>query len=222
MRKLYHQLLSPDSRLIRLALGEKRLHVELVEEDIDARRTEFLTLNPAGDVPVLADDDDTIVCGGMPICEYLDEKYVGIQLIGDTVRLRVEVRRLAHWFLDKFAREVSVPLLQEKVIKRLKRQGQPNTQRIRAASNNMHYHLDYISFLLEKRRWLAGREISIADLAAAGHLSCLDYVGDVPWEQHKDAKDWYVRIKSRPSFRDVLQDRISGLPPSTDYGNLDF
>ena len=83
-------------------------------------------------------------------------------------------------------------------------------------------HGDYIGELVDARNWLAGEEISLADMAAAAHLSCLDYLGDIPWEEFSQVKDWYVRVKSRPSFRPLLGDYISGMPPPRHYADLDF
>ena len=58
--------------------------------------------------------------------------------------------------------------------------------------------------------------------AAAAHLSTVDYLGDVPWKEHEEAKDWYARVKSRPSFRALLEDNVPGAPPQRHYANLDF
>jgi glutathione S-transferase len=76
--------------------------------------------------------------------------------------------------------------------------------------------------LAERRRWLAGDSLSLADVAAAAQLSSVDYLGDVPWEGHPEAKDWYVRLKSRPSLRPLLKDHIAGVPPPKHYADLDF
>ena len=139
---------------------------------------------------------------------------------------RAEVRRLVDWFDRKFAAEVSDGLIFEKVTRRFlttaEGGGAPEMGVVRAALHNLRYHLDYISYLMEDRRWLAGEVLTLADLAAAAHLSCLDYVGDVPWSQYPGAKDWYVRIKSRPAFRAILADHVPGMPPPKLYANLDF
>ena len=52
--------------------------------------------------------------------------------------------------------------------------------------------------------------MSYADLAAAAHLSAVDYLGDVPWSEDEAAKTWYARMKSRPSFRPLLADTLPG------------
>ena len=75
---------------------------------------------------------------------------------------------------------------------------------------------------MERRNWLAGDRLTLADITAAAHLSCVDYIGDVPWDGYEDAKTWYARVKSRPSFRAILADAIPGLPPVAAYADLDF
>ncbi|HYD68638.1 glutathione S-transferase family protein [Azospirillum sp.] len=222
MRTLYHHPLSPLSRLARVALAEKGLPFEAVVEKPWERRTDFLALTPAGEVPVLVEDDGTVIADGWAVIEYLEEAYPDVPLMPPEVAGRAEVRRIVSWFTRKFDREVTENLVGEKLGKRLSGQGQPFAPAIRAGLANIHYHLDYIAFLAERRPWLAGPWFSLADIAAAVEISCVDYVGDVPWDNNPEAKDWYARIKSRPSFRPLLQDSIPGCPPPKHYADLDF
>ncbi len=222
MRNLYHVWLHPFSRKVRLALAEKKLEFELQVEKIWERRTAFLAMNPAGDVPVLVENDGTILSNSQVICEYLEEVYPDINLLGKDALQRAETRRLVGWFDVKFNREVTDNLVGEKLMKRFLKLGEPHGPSIRAGHANIHYHLDYIGFLCEKRTWLAGENFSLADIAAAAHLSAIDYIGDVPWEEHHHARDWYARVKSRPSFKPLLEDRIPGFTPSEHYENVDF
>ncbi|MEC7575875.1 MAG: glutathione S-transferase family protein, partial [Pseudomonadota bacterium] len=135
---------------------------------------------------------------------------------------KAEVRRLTCWFDIKFNQEVTENLVGEKLMKRFLKMGEPHGPSIRAGHANIHYHMDYIGFLTEKRNWLAGDQFSLADIAAAAHLSAIDYIGDVPWDEHQAAKDWYARVKSRPSFQGLLEDRIPGFLPARHYENVDF
>ena len=222
MRVLYHLWLSPDCRKVRVALLEKELDFELRAEYIWERRDEFLALNPAGDVPVLVELDGSALSGSNAICEFLDEVHPDPPLIGRQALGRAEVRRLVHWFDGKFDGEVTENLVGEKMMKRLLGQGAPNSKAVRAGHANIHHHLDYIGYLTERRIWLAGDTFSLADITAAAHLSTIDYLGDVPWKEHEEAKNWYARVKSRPSFRALLEDNVPGAPPQRHYANLDF
>ena len=222
MRTLYHLWLDPASRKVRLALGEKKLDFRMKVENTWERRPEFLAMNPAGEVPVLIEDGVGALADGAAICEYLDEVYPEPPLLGREPAARAEARRLVAWFDGKFAAEVSDNLVGEKVMKRFLGLGEPSTKAIRAGLANIHTHLEYIAWLAESRNWLAGNDLSLADLAAAARLSAVDYLGDVPWEDHPGAKAWYARLKSRPSFRPLLKDTIPGLPPPKHYANLHF
>ncbi|MGM0559933.1 MAG: glutathione S-transferase family protein [Pseudomonadota bacterium] len=222
MRLLYHLPLDPGCRKIRLLLAEKGLEVELKTEQVWERRDAFLRLNPAGEVPVLVESDGTILPDAQVIAEYLEETSSEPSLLGSTALDRAEARRLVNWFDRKFAREVSELLIEEKVMKRLLSMGNPDSSAIRAANHNIHHHLDYIGWLAERRNWLAGDHLGLADLTAAAHLSCLDYLDHVPWDQHPGARDWYARIKSRPSMRPILADFLASNPPPKHYADLDF
>jgi glutathione S-transferase len=222
MRTLYHLPPSAPCRIVRVALAEKGLPFELATERVWERRPEFLALNPAGEVPVLVEEDGTVVADTRAIAEYLDEVHPETPLIGATVQGRAEARRLLSWFDLKFAREVTDNLVGEKLIKRLSGLGQPESAAIRAGLANVHYHLDYVGWLAEQRRWLAGENFGLADIAAAAHLSAVDYLGNVPWDEHPEAKLWYARVKSRPSFRPLLADQVTGVTPPPHYADLDF
>ena len=224
----YHQL-CPFSRYVRLILGEYGIEVRLVEERFWERREEFLLLNPAGQIPVLVADGQPAIPGASIIAEYIEETHTAERenrLLPATPGERVEVRRLASWFNDKFHSEVSGPLVSERVFKRHmtveQGGGPPDTEAMRAARHNIRYHLAYIGWLVRTRDWLAGDRLSLADLAAAAHLSAADYLGDVPWTADEAAKNWYARVKSRPSFRTILADTLAGLPPAKSYADLDF
>ena len=222
MRTLYHLWLSPASRRVRLVLGEKHLDFDMKIEKTWERRADFLAMNPTGEVPLLVEENGEVLADGTAISEFLDEMYPDPALLGVTPLARAEVRRLVAWFDGKFAREVTDNLVGEKVMKRFLGLGDPDTTAIRAGIANIVTHLDYIAYLTERRNWLAGDEFSMADIAAAAHLSSVDYLDDVPWEKCPGAKEWYARIKSRPTFRPLLKDSIPGLSPPRHYGDLDF
>jgi glutathione S-transferase len=230
MTTLIHHPFCPHSRFVRLALGEYGALVDLQEERVWERREEFLLLNPAGGTPVLIEQAGPPVPGAGIIAEYLDETR-GLslgdrRLLPNDMAARVEVRRLMSWFNDKFFVEVSEPLVMERIYRRRMPKdfggGPPDTASMRAARANIRYHLAYITWLVGNRDWLAGDRMSYADFAAAAHLSVIDYLGDVPWNENEPVKQWYARLKSRPSFRPLLADTEPGVPASVTYADLDF
>jgi glutathione S-transferase len=221
MIRLYHFPLSPFCRKVRLTLAEKKLEVELVEERYWEQDPEFLRRNPAGKVPVLK-MDAKLLTESQAICEYLDETVPAGPLMPRDAESRHEVRRLCAWFDDKFHAEVTSKLLYERVYKKIMGQGYPDSKNVKSGATRIKYHLDYMGWLLEQRRWLAGDGMTLADFAAASHLSSLDYISDVDWNRNALVKDWYAKIKSRPAFRALLSDQIPGFPPPAHYADLDF
>jgi glutathione S-transferase len=222
MRVLYHLPLSPSSRKVRLVLAEKRLPFELRVEKVWERRPDYLELNPACTVPTLIEDNGLVIPDSSVICEYLEEAYPDTGLLGRNAAERVETRRLVSWFDRKFDAEVTRNLLWEKTMKQSLRIGAPDSAALRAGYANLKQHLVYIGWLAEHRKWLAGPNLSLADFSAAAVLSCIDFIGDVDWSISPPAKEWYARMKSRPSFRAVLADRVNAMTPPPHYADLDF
>jgi glutathione S-transferase len=227
MPKLLHFALDPYARRMRLACAEYGRDAELHEEKPWAPSETLLSLNPSGLTPVFVEDNGIAILGAEALTEYFEDTLAGSTTLlpGDAFD-RAEIRRLVAWFDIKFYSEVTEPILTERVIRRFVKgpngMSSPDPARVRAASASMRPHLDYLSYLAERNSWLAGPLLSLADLAAAAHLSALDYLGIVPWTEHPSAQTWYSRIKSRPSFRILLADHIPGVQPSAHYADLDF
>lgn len=221
MNRLFHFALSPFCRKVRLTLAEKRIEVELIEERYWEQGADFLRRNPAGKVPILR-LGERVLSESQAICEYLDETVPEPPLMPRDPLARHEVRRLCSWFDDKFHHEVTVNLLHERLMKKVTKTGYPDGKAIREGVARIKYHLDYMAWLLEQRRWLAGDVMTLADFAAAAQLSCLDYASDVDWHRQALVKDWYATIKSRPAFRSLLADLVPGSPPPPHYADLDF
>ncbi len=244
MITLYHHPMLPQCRRIRLLLAEREQPFQLELHPFWERSEVILRLNPSGTFPILIDEEGEAICGARPIAEYLEEMYDApshlpqippqkgdtpvfranqtIFLNGQGAIERAEIRRLVDWFDDKFTPEVMEYIAGEKIYRRLARQGEPNPSFIKIGGQNLAIHLKYLTYLLNKREWLAGNHMSVADFAAASNLSILDYLGEVPWHSFPHVKNWYANLKHRPSFRPILNDRLPGFPPAKDYTNLDF
>ena len=219
--RLYHVPLSPFCRKVRLSLAEKKIEVELVEERYWEKEADFLRRNPAGKLPVLR-LDGMLMAESAPICEYIEETRPYPALMPKSPEERLEVRRIVSWFDDKFHNEVTSKLVYERVNKKITGAGYPDSTNVKSGAKAIKYHIDYMSWLLDHRRWLAGDQMTLADFAAAAHLSCLDYISDVDWNRSAAVKDWYAKIKSRPAFRSILADQVPGFRPPAHYTDLDF
>jgi glutathione S-transferase len=223
MWQLYQFPLCPFSRKVRLMLAEKGVAHELVRESPWEKRDEFADLNPAGKTPVLVEESRGIVLiDSNAICEYFEETVDRAPMIPGTAPNRAEVRRLVAWFDEGLFGQVVAPLMEERMLKRLVNRSAPDTNVLRQAMRTANAHLDYIDYLLDHRRWLAGAALSLADLTCAAHLSVADYLGGLDWRGHKQTADWYMVMKSRPAFRPLLAERMEVIAPPAHYDKVDF
>ena len=221
MWHLYHFPLCPFSRKVQLALGEKKIPYELVTLYPWDAGEEFLRLNPAGRVPVMHDPDRRYtLIDSVAICEYLEETVDDRPLILGSARARAEIRRLLAFFDECFYADVTGPLLHEKMRKRLVLRQSPDSRNLNSARRLLHDHLDYMDWLIDNRRWLAGSQLSLADFAAAAQISVVDYLGDMDWSGHESAHGWYRVMKSRPSFAPLLRQKMEGLPAPKHYADV--
>lgn len=223
MRRLHNFQLSPFCRKVRLVLGEKKLGFESVAERPWEPRADLLPLDPSGQLPVLIEEGGFSVSDSQAIVEYLEEMHPDPALMPKRATDRAEVRRLTAWFDRFFFAEVSSVVVREKLLKRYRQAAspEPNLAALRASLEALRGHLEFVVKLAEQRDFLAGA-MSLADFSAAAHLSCVDYFGDVPWDDFPRAREWYARLKSRPCFRPLLADHVPGFQPAPDYANLDF
>jgi glutathione S-transferase len=224
-RTLHHFPLDPYSRQARLALGEKRLPFHEIVERYWERPESLASLNPSGLTPVLVETrgaTQVIACESRTILEHLEEQHPEPPLLGPEAGERAEARRLVQWFDRKFDYEVNALLLHEKLEKRLLGLGSPDPSAMRSGREALRAHLGYMDKLLGERHWLAGDRLTLPDIAAAAHLSVLDYMGEMSWSGAPAVKTWYAKFKSRPCFRPLLADRLPGLPPSPHYHDLDI
>ena len=218
---LYQFAFCPFSRKVRFACAVKGITVELVREYPWEKRDAFAALNPAGQTPVIQNGNITLA-DSIAICDYFEETVDRTPLLGAGPEERAEARRLIAWFDQKFYSEVTGPLLSERMYKRIILREAPDAATVRAAARNAEAHLDYLDFLLDRRRWLSGPAFGLADIAAAAQISVADYLGGVEWDGHEPARIWYSALKSRPAFRPMLAERMEGLPPPPHYDKLDF
>jgi glutathione S-transferase len=173
----------------------------------------------------LIDINGICVGGSSAIREYIEEMYPDPKLVGQDPEERSEARRIADFFCSSFHNDAYSDTMKERVLKRFYKGTEnktPDTGKVRASLSKLNAYLGYVSWLVDRRNWLAGQSFSVADIYAASFVSVLDYIGCINWEKHQIVKGWYARIKSRPSFRGVLKDNLSQVPPAKDYSNLDF
>ena len=222
MRTLYHYPLDAFSRLVRIYLNEKTLEHESIIELPWKRSKTFSENHFFSDIPTLVEKDGIVLEGWYAIIEHLEQTYRTNSLLGASQKEKAETRRLMILLNDMFFCDVTKNIVYEKIIRKFTEKSSPDSACIRKGAASLKKYMEYISWLIDRRNWLTGEDFSLADIAAAAQISCIDYLGSINWDDFPNVKDWYVRVKSRPSFRELLHDRIANVTPPDYYGQLDF
>ncbi|HEY1836105.1 MAG TPA: glutathione S-transferase family protein [Rhizomicrobium sp.] len=213
MRRLIHLLLSPPSRFARLLISEKRLACDGIAPD-----------DTHAHLPVFIDLDGTRATGLWAIVDHLEGSYPENSLVPEGAGARAEAFRLLDWSMGPFMDGVTRRIVYEKASQRYTgspARRAPDMEIIRAGREALREALKMLGETAEMHGYLAARECSLGDLAMAAHISALDYFGEVPWADFPLAAEWYVKMKSRPSFRTLLADKVPGQPPVSHYAELD-
>lgn len=218
---LYHMPFCPLSRKILFGIKEKAIEIEECIEKPWSPSERLLSLNPTGGIPVFKDKD--VLCRDDYVaCEYIEEAYPHPSLLSALPAQRAHIRNIVSWFDEIFYQEVYLTLFYERTLKRHIEKRGPDTLILKKGRTVLMEHLVTINKMAEQYAYLAGKEFSWADVAGASHLSCIDYLGDIPWSTFPSAKEWYMKIKSRPSFRGFLKQSFPGISPAPLYAQLDF
>ena len=218
--QLFHYSLCPSSRFIRLCLSEKKIHFELKIENYWKPSHNFLLMNPGAFFPIYLEKQNCPIVGSPIIIEFLEESNTKPNFLLE--REKHEIRRLVYWFEVIFKRDIIHPLLNEKINKPINKNINPNISVIRNINQNIKYHMNYFNILISENGYFLSDQITYVDLYFASSLSVLEYIGNLDFNNHQKVKDLYLKIKSRPSFRKILKDRIIGLNPDKNYIMFDY
>lgn len=224
MRRLFHTPMDPKARLARLALAEKSLAFQMIEVPDGTSHQEVKRLAPGASGVALihrAHEAIYVAVGSHAICEYLEESGEGTSLLPRMAEMRAEARRIWRWCEDEFRLSID-NLLAERITIALQPGHTPDSSALRMGAHALRSRMTFLNYLAETRPFMAGRVLTVADLAIAAHLSCFDYFGDIPWDLAPDLRDWYGRMKSRPSFRPLLEEKIGGSRPAEHYADLEY
>ena len=222
MFTLYHYQLCPSSRFIRILLDEYKIEHITQLENYWKPQDEFLLINPAGHLPVLIDNSNFPIIGFNACVEYIRDMDLKPNIFPDDYRKKAEIYRLYHWFDTLFKKEVLDPIIYEKVFSRVIENLTPNSINLRNGMQNLVFHIRYLEYLLKDKDFLVLDTITSCDFFAAANLSVLDYLGLLNLDYYPKLKVWYFKLKSRPSFKNILKDYIVGLTPHENYKLLDI
>jgi glutathione S-transferase len=197
--KLIASLTSPYARKVRVALADKKIEYDLIEEAPWAAETAVPSYNPLGKVPVLVLDDGTTLFDSRVIVEYLDMVSPVSRLIPEPNRQRIGVRRweaLADGICDAAAAVV---------IETRRAARQQDKHWIERQHGKIDLGLQELGRELGDKAWCNGEAYSLADIATGCALGYLDF--------RQPAIDWrgaypnlvrlMEKLSKRPSFAET-------------------
>src|SRR5438552_5743290 len=193
--KLIASLTSPYARKVRIALVEKKIECDLVEDSPWAEETSVPDYNPLGKVPVLVLDDGTTLFDSRVIVEYLDTVSPVSRLIPEPNRQRIVVKRweaLADGICD-----AAVAIVRE----RKRTETQRSQESIDWQRQKIDRGLNGLANDLGDKSWCNGEGYSLADIATGCALGYLDL-------RHPDV-DWRARYANLVRLADKLAKRTS-------------
>ena len=218
--KLYYHPICPFSRQVQVVLSECKIKFLKYKVNYWKEIDKISILNPAGEIPILM-IDEFIIVEPVNIIEYLS--YTNrLKIFDEDLKVNSEIKRLNSWCNTKLYREVIKIFIDEKIIKPQLVNSFPNTEIMRIARKNLTDHFNYFTTLLKRREWLANDNFTASDIVLSCHISVLDHLNEINWESHPLIKQFYSLVKSRPSFKAILEDSVLGITPPRHYLLLDF
>jgi stringent starvation protein A len=178
---LYDAGRCPYCARVRIVLAEKGIEYETVEVDLDDRPAWIYEKNPLGRVPVL-EEDTFLLAESAVIDEYLDERYPEPSLWPADAAERALGRMLVFRF-----DELSKPYY-------ALRRGDDG------AGERLDDALATLAGLLQRQRFLSGREFGLADVAYVPWILRARDRMDVDLERFPALSDWVGRLEQRPSI----------------------
>jgi len=201
--KLYNSM-GPNPQVVRTFMAERGITLPLEEVDIMAganRQSDYLSVNPAGQLPALELDDGTILTEITVICEYLDESQPGDPLMGRSSEDRAQIRSWTRWadlnvcepLANGFRYSEGLPLFQDRM------------RCIPEAADGLKACVqDKLSWLdgqLQDRDYLAGDQFSLADILLSSFIAFGEQVGQPLNRDLKTVSAWYDRCQARDSAK---------------------
>ncbi len=235
MLELYHAPISTCSQKVRMALCEKGL--DWTDRLVDLQKGEqfapdYVKLNPNAVVPTLVDDGRALIESTL-INEYVDDQYPGVPLKPDRAAARHAMRLFTKQTDDQAQPAIAVltyaigarPMLlaqpKEQVMEmfaKIPLEAKRNARisvyehgvaapEVAAAIKTFVALFKGMEARLNDHVWLAGPDISLADIAAMPYALRIDHLGLSPMIREAGLpklSDWYGRICARPSFEPAV------------------
>lgn len=191
---------SPNTRKVHAVINYLGLNVNICELDFfagDLLTPEFLDMNPNGMVPLL-EDGDFRLWESNAISQYLAASAPPSDFYPADNRRRADIHRWQHWEQAHFNRAIGSYLF-ENMLKGLMNIGEPDQARLDEAEKDFHRFAAVLDKHLEKRNFLLGDKLSLADFSVASMSHFLD-AAKVPYHSYKNICAWLKRLDEVPAW----------------------
>jgi len=202
---------TPNSVKVPIALEELGLDYTLHAINVrkgEQKAPEFVALNPNAKVPVLVDSDTEngrlVLTESAAILVYLAEKTGRLLPASGEGRARVFEQLFFH------ASGLSPAFGQSGFFQRFAAEPQPIA--IERFSSEAKRTVSVLDGLLATRRFVAGTELTIADIAHFGWLWRREFAG-VGLEDAPNVARWYAEVEARPAVQRAIG-RVQALTPA--------
>ncbi len=194
--KLLASLTSPYARKIRVVLMEKRIEVDLIEENIWSAETKVTLHNPLTKIPVLILDDGTSLYDSRVIAEFLDGITPVTRLIPEGGRERAMVKRLEA--LGDGIADAGIAIFLE----RKRDAAQQGEDWIARQMGKLERGIAAVARELGDRKFCQGENMNLGDISVACAILWLEFrMPEVKWrDSYPNLKAWIERLEARASF----------------------
>ncbi|KAL4068711.1 glutathione S-transferase [Scleroderma yunnanense] len=208
--KLYGSPTSTCTRLVAVVCKEKNIDLEIVRIDLrkgEQKSKEFVAKQPFGQIPYL-DEDGFAVYESRAIARYLIKKYPnqGTQGLIPTdpkqEALFEQAVSIEAFNFNPFASAI----ITEKVFKKF-RGLEPNEAVVKERLDMLNAKLDAYDVILGKQKYLAGDNLTLADLQHLPYGTLLATAADLSevFTSRPNVARWWNDIFNRPTWQDIVQ-----------------
>jgi glutathione S-transferase len=201
--RLYGFPPSPNTWKVRAVAAHLNLPLELEFVDLtkgEQRTPAYLAINPTGRTPVLIDGDFT-VWESNAIMQYLASQKPNSLWPNDT-RVRADITRWQCWQLAHWGSDACVPLVFNRLVKRLLNLGPPDQAAVAKATEAFNKEAKVLDTHLAEQPYLVGKELTLADFSVAANL-LFAKEADMPIGPYLRLQEWFGRVSALPCWRET-------------------
>jgi len=205
--KLYTYPITPNALKIELLINAENiaLDTEIIDLPQGEHKTrDYLAINPAGKIPVIVNGSQ-VVAESNAILVYLAQHHQS-RLWPYTIEAQTKVMQWLFWQASEWS-SVAGGFAFQRVL-RPAWGGQPNEKRLRVTGAGFESACALLSSHLEKQRFLAGDQVSVADIAVGAFfifrkealMNIEQFEGLCRWLEELESYSWWQVTQNKANI----------------------